>query len=257
MGKLDLWRFRFQGPLSKEQNTELLAEYKQTQDKEKKLKIRDQIVYGNMPLAISFFNKHYYYDDLTKEDLLQEATLAIARSIEDFDLDEEVAFSTYLRKSFLNILIRQLKTDYGTRNVLSLSQELLQKNGEKDGSIIEDIVEEQYFDEAWVLHKTEVDHILHVILPKFNKFEQEIFRDIFLKGKTHVEVAKKYDITRQYVSRIVTKMLGDIRKVYEGKSKEVHRCNSNSLFSERKPDSKPLQAPQKSQRSVAKGGKSK
>lgn len=212
---LSLWDIRYPEALSKEQNHALLMEYRQTQDEEQKRKIRDRIVYGNMPLALRYFSHHYFSRDFqSKDDVLQEAALAIARSVESFDLDRDIAFSTYLEQCFKHVLADQLQLDEIRRSCVGLNQSVSTTTNDEN-FVYEEIVEEPYFDNAWVVDKAEVDYILQTILPKFSEAEQKVFLNVFVEGKTQMQVAKEFHVSRQYISKVTAAMIKTIRSLYE------------------------------------------
>lgn len=235
-GRLNLWNCRFFASLTKEQNDALLLEYKQTQDKAKRQKIRDQIVYGNMPLAIDFFNSQYFTsDDQTRDDLLQEAAFAIIRAADLFDLDKNVSFSTYLKKAFFNILSRQIHLDQKKKNAFGLKEKKSPKSDDEDINL-EEILEEQYFDNSWVLAKVEVDNLFERVLPRFSEIEQNIFKDVFIKGQMQVDIAKKYNVSKQYISKVLKTMLSDIRKIYEkGGDRNSRKNRTGMLYYDQQP----------------------
>lgn len=212
--KLSLWNVNFSEPLSKEKNNELILEYKQTEDTVKRQKLRDQIVYGNLRLAMKFINEKFY-DEQEKDDLLQEMACSIVQAIESFNPDKGTAFSTYLTSAFNNDLRSLLRVKRKSKAEVGLYEKKNPQFEDEDALLYADTIEELYFDNSWVLDKTELDILFKDILPKFSKVEQDIFQKVFVEKQTFRQIAAEYNVSHQYISHIAKKIVCTIQKYYE------------------------------------------
>lgn len=100
-------------PYTVEETNDLISQYKNEKDKEKRDEIYTKISNDNEKLIIeiakSFINK-----GLDFEDLMQEGRLAMVKAIENFDVTKKVKFQTFafkvIRQSIKRALINQGKT---------------------------------------------------------------------------------------------------------------------------------------------------
>ena len=76
--------------LSKNETIFLLKEYKKGN-----LNVKDEIILGNLKLVLSVVKKINYSNNIDPDDLFQVGCIGLIKSIDNFNIDLNVAFSTY------------------------------------------------------------------------------------------------------------------------------------------------------------------
>ena len=76
--------------LSKEECQNLLKEYKKGNES-----VKDKIVMGNLKLVLMVIQKINYSNNVDPDDLFQIGCIGLIKSIDNFNVDLNVAFSTY------------------------------------------------------------------------------------------------------------------------------------------------------------------
>lgn len=129
-----------------EQNLEMLKKYAEEEDEIKKIAIKNNIVEHNLKLVLYFSNR-FITDSVSIEDIMQEGTIGLMKSIENFDLTKNLQFSTfasyYIKGNIMNN-IEDIKKNIRIPRYLinnmskinKLQKEYIKKNG-KEPSIFE------------------------------------------------------------------------------------------------------------------------
>lgn len=99
--------------LSAKETLELLKDYQKTRDE----MIKEKIVMGNLKLVLSLVSK-YKQDEM--DDLFQVGCIGLIKAIEQFDLSQNVMFSTYA----VPLIVGEIKAHLRSRFLLHVSRHL-------------------------------------------------------------------------------------------------------------------------------------
>lgn len=99
--------------LSSERTLTLLKEYQSTHNED----IKEEIVMGNLKLVLSLVSR-YKQDEM--DDLFQVGCIGLVKAIEQFDLSQNVMFSTYA----VPLIIGEIKAHLRDRSLLHVSRYL-------------------------------------------------------------------------------------------------------------------------------------
>ena len=152
-------------------------------------------------------------NDLTKDEIVHIANIALHKSIEGFNIDSDVMFTTYYYKALKNDLLQELKKLYKHKkdktNQCMATYSLFNKSCEIDEvkvetSLISDLLKE-CFDQL-----------------KFNSERvKNVYKEytrLFSEDKTEKStrcLAKQFDISQQAVSKIIVRYNRELKKIIE------------------------------------------
>lgn len=208
----------FPKALTNEENLQLLKKYKETGD----IKIRNELVCGNLRFAVSFSYKYFqnliykfYFNQ--NDDLVQDLSLFIMGAVEKFDLSKGESFCAFLRPEIRHKFLNKFNCAKNLKNNAVLVSFYSPAHYNKDGDELtyEDVLMDERFTEENLATDVDVNHILKNIIPRLAKRERFIFNKCFVEGKTQIEVAKTLNLSREYVSRLVGRIKTMILDAYE------------------------------------------
>lgn len=153
---------------------ELIKEYRETTDLERKELIQESIISENEGLIYSVVNK-FNTNFLDKEDLFQEAAIALIKSLSTYDLNKKIKFQTYAYKVMENSIKREIKKAENDIRVPEYISTMLNK--------IKDI-EEEYKDKYSRLPSNkEIATILNIKEEKVKELKHTAFLSL---GLSHI-----------------------------------------------------------------------
>lgn len=227
---LYVWEGKFPPAMTNEENLKLIKEYKMYGDKS----IRDKIILGNMRFISHVVSKYTNYAINCEspayphmEDLYQQAVFACAKAIERFNVDYTFTFATYLARGIKNeigMLYRSATTrgKKGTQTV-SLQDATIKstRNSDDDGMTVEEAVEDPSADPVHADNQLEINYIKEKVTSYLPKRERDMFFDYYDKKQTLETIAKKYNLSRSYITRLIEKTREKINRIYlEGPSED-------------------------------------
>ena len=198
----------FPKPLSKEKEKEYLEKSAQG-DKEAK----EILVKHNLRLVAHIAKKYSNYGD--NDELISIGSIGLIKAIESFKPDKGTQLATYASRCIENEILMTMRTSKKHRSNVSLNEPIgVDKDGNElvimdmlcdDGSVIEDVE-----------NSIMMEKLLRITKAVLDEREYEIIRLRYGLGGcgalTQREVAKKFDISRSYVSRIEKKALEKIKR---------------------------------------------
>lgn len=179
---------------------------------------REQLIEHNLRLVVHIAKKYESKIDVL-EDLISIGIIGLIKAVDSYSLDKGVRLATYAAKCIENEILMHLRTNKKSSKNVSLFDSIGQ---DKDGSVITliDVVPSTSLTPDLELDKKQKVAKLLQYLDKLDPRELEIIRLRYgldnTKELTQMEIAKKYKISRSYVSRIekraLTKLLQEFRK---------------------------------------------
>ena len=198
----------FPKPLSKEKEKEYLEKSAQG-DKEAK----EILVKHNLRLVAHIAKKYSNYGD--NDELISIGSIGLIKAIESFKPDKGTQLATYASRCLENEILMTMRTSKKHRSNVSLNEPI---GVDKDGNEL--VIMDMLCDDCSVIEDVEnsimMEKLLRITKAVLDEREYEIIRLRYGLGGcgalTQREVAKKFDISRSYVSRIEKKALEKIKR---------------------------------------------
>lgn len=198
----------FPKPLSKEKEQEYLL-LSANGDKEAK----EILVKHNLRLVAHIAKKYANYGD--NDELISIGSIGLIKAIESFKSDKGTSLATYASRCIENEILMTMRTSKKHRSNVSLNEPIgVDKDGnelvimdmlESDKNVIEDVENSIMMEKLSAITKSVLDEREYQIIKLRYGLENT-------GALTQREVAKKFNISRSYVSRIEKKALEKIKK---------------------------------------------
>lgn len=198
----------FPKPLSKEKEQEYLV-LSSKGDKDAK----EILVKHNLRLVAHIAKKYANYGD--NDELISIGSIGLIKAVESFKSDKGTSLATYASRCIENEILMTMRTTKKHRSNVSLNEPIgVDKDGnelvimdmlESDQNVIEDVENSIMLEKLTVITKSVLDKREYEIIKMRYGLENT-------GALTQREVAKKFNISRSYVSRIEKKALEKIKK---------------------------------------------
>lgn len=199
----------FQKPLTPEEETHYLQEYKQGSPEAKNI-----LIERNLRL-VAHIVKKYQGAQEELDDLISIGTIGLIKAVQTFDIQKASRLSTYAARCIDNELLMYFRSRKKTNREVSLYDPI---GTDKEGNEIRllDVIETEPVDVVKNYSLKQETALLYRLLPKIlSQREQEIVKYRYgLYGQqeqTQREIAKRLNISRSYVSRIEKNALMKLR----------------------------------------------
>lgn len=198
----------FPKPLSKEKEQEYLV-LSAKGDKDTK----EILVKHNLRLVAHIAKKYANYGD--NDELISIGSIGLIKAVESFKSDKGTSLATYASRCIENEILMTMRTTKKHRSNVSLNEPIgVDKDGnelvimdmlESDQNVIEDVENSIMMEKLTAITKSVLDKREYEIIKMRYGLENT-------GALTQREVAKKFNISRSYVSRIEKKALEKIKK---------------------------------------------
>lgn len=198
----------FPKPLSKEKEQEYLV-LSAKGDKDAK----EILVKHNLRLVAHIAKKYANYGD--NDELISIGSIGLIKAVESFKSDKGTSLATYASRCIENEILMTMRTTKKHRSNMSLNEPIgVDKDGnelvimdmlESDQNVIEDVENSIMMEKLTAITKSVLDKREYEIIKMRYGLENT-------GALTQREVAKKFNISRSYVSRIEKKALEKIKK---------------------------------------------
>lgn len=197
----------FPKPLAKEKEKEYLEKSANGDEAAKEI-----LVKHNLRLVAHIAKKYTNYGD--NDELISIGSIGLIKAIESFKPDKGTTLATYASRCIENEILMTMRTSKKHRSNVSLNEPI---GVDKDGNEL--VIMDMLSDEHSVIEDVEnsimMEKLLKITKSVLDEREYEIICLRYGLGGigalTQREVAKKYDISRSYVSRIEKKALEKIK----------------------------------------------
>ena len=204
----------FPKPLSKEEEAECLR-LAAVGD----LDARNKLVEHNLRLVAHIVKKYYTQADL-QDDLISIGTIGLIKAVNTFRPDKGIRLATYASRCIENEILMFFRSRKKLQGEVSLS-DAIEGDGDGDELHLADVVGEE--DTMLTDLQDRDDRILirQLVARVLDEREADVIRRRYGLGgaepETQREIAKRYGISRSYVSRIEKKALEKLAEGLEGK----------------------------------------
>lgn len=202
----------FQKPLTPEEESRYLQEYKQGS-----LQAKDILIERNLRLVAHIVKK---YQGAPEElnDLISIGTIGLIKAVQTFDAKKASRLSTYAARCIDNELLMYFRSKKKINREVSLYDPI---GTDKEGNEISllDVIETEPVDVVKNYSLRQDSLLLYRLIPQIlTQREQEIIKFRYgLYGQqeqTQREIAKRLNISRSYVSRIEKNALMKLRSFF-------------------------------------------
>lgn len=198
----------FPKPLSKEKEQEYLVLSAKGDTDAKEI-----LVKHNLRLVAHIAKKYANYGD--NDELISIGSIGLIKAVESFKSDKGTSLATYASRCIENEILMTMRTTKKHRSNVSLNEPIgVDKDGnelvimdmlESDQNVIEDVENSIMMEKLTAITKSVLDKREYEIIKMRYGLENT-------GALTQREVAKKFNISRSYVSRIEKKALEKIKK---------------------------------------------
>ena len=202
----------FPPPLSAKRERECLLAMKNGD-----VNAKNELIEHNLRLVAHIIKK-YYSSSVQQDDLISIGTIGLIKAINTFDPDKGTRLATYAERCIENEILMQFRAQKKTAQDISVN-EPIDTDSEGNPLTLMDIIstEDEIVEDIYkitMLKKlsTEVGRIKD---PREKSIIMMRYGLDGMRPMTQLEVSKKLNISRSYVSRIEKKALKELRKALE------------------------------------------
>lgn len=202
----------FPPPLSAKRERECLLAMKNGD-----VNAKNELIEHNLRLVAHIIKK-YYSSSVQQDDLISIGTIGLIKAINTFDPDKGTRLATYAARCIENEILMQFRAQKKTAQDISVN-EPIDTDSEGNPLTLMDIIstEDEIVEDIYkitMLKKlsTEVGRIKD---PREKSIIMMRYGLDGMRPMTQLEVSKKLNISRSYVSRIEKKVLKELRKALE------------------------------------------
>ena len=202
----------FPPPLSAKRERECLEAMKKGD-----MNAKNELIEHNLRLVAHIIKK-YYSSSVQQDDLISIGTIGLIKAINTFDPDKGTRLATYAARCIENEILMQFRAQKKTAQDISVN-EPIDTDSEGNPLTLMDIIstEDEIVEDIYkitMLKKlsTEVGRIKD---PREKSIIMMRYGLDGMRPMTQLEVSKKLNISRSYVSRIEKKALKELRKALE------------------------------------------
>ena len=178
---------------------------------------KNELIEHNLRLVAHIIKK-YYSSSVQQDDLISIGTIGLIKAINTFDPDKGTRLATYAARCIVNEILMQFRAQKKTSQDISVN-EPIDTDSEGNPLTLMDIIstEDEIVEDIYkitMLKKlsTEVGRIKD---PREKSIIMMRYGLDGMRPMTQLEVSKKLNISRSYVSRIEKKALKELRKALE------------------------------------------
>lgn len=202
----------FPPPLSAKRERECLLAMKNGD-----VNAKNELIEHNLRLVAHIIKK-YYSSSVQQDDLISIGTIGLIKAINTFDPDKGTRLATYAARCIENEILMQFRAQKKTAQDISVNEPI---DTDSEGTPLtlmdiisteDEIVEDIYKITMLKKLSTEVGRIKD---PREKSIIMMRYGLDGMRPMTQLEVSKKLNISRSYVSRIEKKALKELRKALE------------------------------------------
>ena len=202
----------FPKALSKEEEKECLIKIKNG-DK----KARSKLIEHNLRLVAHVIKK-YYRQENDQEDLISIGTIGLIKAVDSFDINKNIKFSSYASKCIENEVLMYFRSQKKTLQDISLNEPIDSDSEGNPLTIIDTMqVEDTVIDDINLRMNSK--KMYEILKNALDDRERRIiilrYGLLGIKPLPQREIAKKFGISRSYVSRIEKTALEKLKKGFK------------------------------------------
>ena len=202
----------FPNPLSAEEEAYYIAQY------EGGCRVaRQKLIEHNLRL-VAHIVKKYEADGDNKDDLISIGTIGLIKGIDSYSLGKGTKLATYAARCIENEILMMFRANKKKRNEVSLQDSIgFDKEG-NEVSLIDVLPDDKIDISDHVIKQITIEKVWHHLEVLTPREKEIIIRRFGLMGydeETQQEIAKSYEISRSYVSRIEKRALMKLYRAFK------------------------------------------
>lgn len=202
----------FPPPLSAKRERECLEAMKKGD-----MNAKNELIEHNLRLVAHIIKK-YYSNSVQQDDLISIGTIGLIKAVNTFDPDKGTRLATYAARCIENEILMQFRAQKKSAQDISVN-EPIDTDSEGNPLTLMDIIstEDEIVEDIYkiTMLKRLSNEIERIGDPREKAIIMMRYGLDGTKPMTQLEVSKKLNISRSYVSRIEKKTLRDLRKRME------------------------------------------
>ncbi len=202
----------FPPPLSAKRERECLEAMKKGD-----MNAKNELIEHNLRLVAHIIKK-YYSNSVQQDDLISIGTIGLIKAVNTFDPDKGTRLATYAARCIENEILMQFRAQKKSAQDISVN-EPIDTDSEGNPLTLMDIIstEDEIVEDIYkmTMLKKLSKEIERIVDPREKAIIMMRYGLDGTKPMTQLEVSKKLNISRSYVSRIEKKTLRDLRKRME------------------------------------------
>lgn len=221
------------GVLPEKLSDEEFKKYYYLYKNESDISARNKLIEHNLKLVYKIVYDTYNYRTIENNDFISLAIMALIKSIDEYDITRNKAFSTYAVTCILNALksgyITYKKNEYISYDAIISSPNGKEKEKEKDMHYFIDYTFEDQIDKY--IEKDYVDYLLEVLDDRA-KDVMKMYYGLgeYTRRYSVAEISKKYNVSIKEIYRLINHRLEKIKNSAE----DLKYRNKNILSKQRK-----------------------
>ena len=198
----------FPKPLDPEKEKELLEEmFKGSKE------AKEELAKHNMRLVVHIVKKYSNFHD--NDELISVGSIGLVKALNSYSQDKGTQFATYAARCIENEILMTLRANKKNMNNKSLYEPISFDKEGNEVTLIDLIGQDEESVIGLIENKFATQKLMEIIKTQLTDREYQIIAMRYgLGGKeplTQKQVAKHFDISRSYVSRIETKVLAKLK----------------------------------------------
>lgn len=198
----------FPKPLEPEKEKELLEEmFKGSKE------AKEELAKHNMRLVVHIVKKYSNFHD--NDELISVGSIGLVKALNSYSQDKGTQFATYAARCIENEILMTLRANKKNMNNKSLYEPISFDKEGNEVTLIDLIGQDEESVIGLIENKFATQKLMEIIKTQLTDREYQIIAMRYgLEGKeplTQKQVAKHFDISRSYVSRIETKVLAKLK----------------------------------------------
>lgn len=204
---------KLSAPLSEEELYYYFEKYKSGDENAREIIIQHNITFVIYQVLHKFNNTTY-----DKKDLISVGLIGLIKSVDTFDISKNVQFVTYSRKCINNEILMFIRKNKKYMKVKSLDF-TIRINDEGNEIPILDTISDIHSDFVLTLEDNEYHQAIRNIVEQLPELEKYIVMKYFgfidNQSMNQHEIAKELGLSQPYVSKIIKKVLKNIKDKLE------------------------------------------
>jgi RNA polymerase sporulation-specific sigma factor len=168
-------------------------------------------------------SKPFFIKGADKDDIIQEGTIGLYKSITEFDKNRQVSFHSFASLCISRQILTAIKTATRQKHIPLNSSLSLDKtvSDNVDGTYVNNFIESKTLNpEELLIDKEEKNYIANHINEALSNFENRVLA-LYLQGYTYVNIANKIQKDEKAIDNAIQRIRKKVEKILIDKNLNV------------------------------------